>query len=155
MVDCVSDVLAVSAAEELNVLDDTKVRSVELVDESEFGARLRVQRNVRKQMPVGEVVAISSEDGAWSVGMVRWAQVDENKQIHLGIHRFLDNYVPVRVRPLASVDEMPFAPPVIPGLWTVRKNKGRKITSLVITAEIYKPKQTVCVSSGEIEHALE
>lgn len=149
------DLVGASGSPGTEVHDGAGIRSVELVDESEFGARLRIRENGGQQMSIGEVVAISYEDGAWSVGMVRWVQVDENKQVYVGIHRFLDNYIPVRVRPLASLDEMPFAPPVIPGLWTVREKKGRKITSLVITAATYKPKQTVVVSRDKIEHALE
>ncbi len=131
------------------------VKTIDLIDESEFGARIRISNGNQKETPIGELIAIRKGNDTWSIGLIRWVQIDKDKQIQAGVYKFIDNYVPVFVKQLSSLDEKPISPPSIPGIWTIREKKDQRLASLIVAAGTYKPKQTVIVSKGKVEHALE
>jgi hypothetical protein len=128
---------------------------MELMDETEFGARLRMRGGGGQEIPIGELVAIDDGHDEWLVGLVRWAQVDGEKRFQAGIYKFLDNVIPVVVKPLSSLDETPFAAPSNPAIWCVRKHRDKNLPSIVLATASYKPRQTVLVCKGKNEHALE
>ena len=139
--------------------DPNVVRRLKLIDESEHGARARVDENDAIHVRIGELVAQRKADegmaGSWSIGMIRWAQTNADEEFHIGIFKFISDAVPVAVRYMSLDDgETPFTEPAM-GLWTIRTTGEHPATSLILGSRHYKPGGPISVERGDVRHMFE
>lgn len=130
---------------------------LEVFDESTNGLRICVDPHDRLHVRVGELIAFRNRrtSSEWSIGTVRWAQMDTDDKFYIGMYRLLDNRaVPVDVRRVVLPEGTIFGS-AMPGIWTIRNTGEHEAASLIVDNNLYRPGETLCVEQGGTRHFLE
>ncbi|MDJ0956736.1 MAG: hypothetical protein QNI91_07755 [Arenicellales bacterium] len=121
---------------------------LELVDESVNGARILLKEVGQAHVRVGEVVALKRKRANhWSVGMIRWAQTDDDNKFHFGVFKFIDNAIPVAISFLE--DEKPYQRSI--GVWATRNKANERLSTLIVDPKFYHPGDTIRVEQGDVQ----
>ena len=117
---------------------------LQLVDESATGARIRVKRNDKTYVRVGELVAMKSRYSTeWAFGLIRWGQTDTDGDFYLGIYKFIDNATPAWVRHDQERNRSSTGLTTV--IWASRKKTEKLTTTLIADIKVYRQGRKIYV----------
>jgi hypothetical protein len=77
------------------------------VDDSMGGLALRKSGNITAQVRVGDLVGVHQDNGAWSVGLVRWFRLPKEGELFFGVQLLAPRAHAVQVRRLDTGKQYP------------------------------------------------